>query len=550
MIGRTVSHYTIETKLGEGGWGVVYKGTDTRLHRSVALKFLSKSFSLGEQEQRRFLREARAASSVNHPNVCVVHSIEEVDDEQFIVMEYVEGVTLRTWMANRRAGIRRNAIPVRDILGIVMQVAHGLQAAHRKGIVHRDVKPENVMVESEGLVKIMDFGLAKTMGESKLTRSGAAVGTVAYMSPEQVWGGAIDVRSDIYSFGVLLYELLAGTTPFTSDHAVGIMHAIVYAEPDPLDEARPGIDPVLSRIVMKCMAKKKEVRYASMDDVIAELGRYEEGGRTVTVPAAGSRAGMLRLSLKMILAHATSRRSMWVAAAVAVAGILAGLFLWLPGDAGGKSSTLGDTLRTVPGARDPGVAGSSRGALLGAGSLPPESLEAKSQKRVDTVRMADVQQPEHPNPSGTEGRKAAPIDDVSLEVFTNRGSVNPTFKEGDTLKTFVRVNKPCTVRIFYYSADGACYLLTGAEDRRIGVEGVGQAVPILDVICSPPFGTELVHAFARTGQFGRIRTKTEKQLTVLEGELGAALAATRSGGGAERGGKATERRVQITTAPK
>ncbi|HEX7572358.1 MAG TPA: serine/threonine-protein kinase, partial [Bacteroidota bacterium] len=283
MIGRQLAHYLVGEKLGEGGMGIVYMGTDTRLKRPVALKFLTRALPSEAKERKRFLREARAASSVNHPNVCVIHAIEEVEGEEFIVMEFVEGVTLRKWAHHKRDAQRSKLLPLKDTLAVVNQVAEGLDAAHKKGIVHRDVKPENVMIRADGRAKIMDFGLAKLAGESKLTRTGATVGTVAYMSPEQVQGGEIDAQSDIYSLGVLLYELLAGRTPFIADHVMGMMYAIVNTDPEPIQQVRPGLDPEIAAVVMRCLAKVKKERYATMSEVIRDISGYEEMQRTAVV---------------------------------------------------------------------------------------------------------------------------------------------------------------------------------------------------------------------------------------------------------------------------
>ncbi|MEW6512343.1 MAG: serine/threonine-protein kinase, partial [Bacteroidota bacterium] len=287
MIGRQLLHYVIEGKLGEGGMGVVYKGTDTLLRRPVAMKFLTKALPADAAERKRFLREARSAATISHPNVCVVHAIEEAEGQQFLVMEFVEGVTLRKWAARKRAQAHASALPIRDALTLGIQIASGLEAAHKKGIVHRDVKPENIMVNDEDHAKIMDFGLAKLVGESRLTRTGATVGTVAYMSPEQVQGGEIDQQSDVYSFGVVLYEMLAGTTPFQAEHAMGMMYAIVNSEPDPILKRRREVGEELGRIVMKCLAREKKARYAGMREIIEELGALKEGHETVVARTAG-----------------------------------------------------------------------------------------------------------------------------------------------------------------------------------------------------------------------------------------------------------------------
>ncbi|HEX9829180.1 MAG TPA: serine/threonine-protein kinase, partial [Bacteroidota bacterium] len=201
MIDKTISHYRILEKLGEGGMGVVYKAQDTTLDRVVALKFLPDRIASSEEESARFMQEAQAAASLNHPNICTIHGVEEADGKNFIVMEFVDGQTLQE---------KKTGLTVKQALNIGIQVAEGLAAAHEKGIVHRDIKPENIMIRKDGRAEIMDFGLAKLRGASRLTKEGSTVGTAGYMSPEQIQGQETDHRSDIFSLGVLLYEMLTG----------------------------------------------------------------------------------------------------------------------------------------------------------------------------------------------------------------------------------------------------------------------------------------------------------------------------------------------------
>src|SRR6267143_3274337 len=213
--GQTIFHYKILEKLGEGGMGVVYKAEDTKLKRTVALKFLPQRLSASEQDKSRFIQEAQAASALNHPNVCTIHDIQEHDGQMFIVMEFVDGQTLEE---------KKGTISLKQAIDIGIQIADGLAAAHEKGIVHRDIKPENIMIRKDGIAQIMDFGLAKLRGVSRLTQEGSTVGTAGYMSPEQVQGQDADHRSDIFSFGVLLYELLTGQPPFKGVHESAIAY--------------------------------------------------------------------------------------------------------------------------------------------------------------------------------------------------------------------------------------------------------------------------------------------------------------------------------------
>ena len=221
MIGETILHYNILEKLGEGGMGEVYKAQDTKLDRFVALKFLPSQLTASESDKARFIQEAKAASSMNHPNVCTIYSIEEYNNQLFISMEYIEGKTLRD---------KKDHLSEKQILEIGIQVAEGLAAAHEKGIVHRDIKPENIMIRKDGIAQIMDFGLAKLYSSgnvSRLTKAGTTMGTIGYMSPEQVEGVDVDHRTDIFSLGVVLYELLAGEAPFKGMHETAVMYEIV-----------------------------------------------------------------------------------------------------------------------------------------------------------------------------------------------------------------------------------------------------------------------------------------------------------------------------------
>jgi eukaryotic-like serine/threonine-protein kinase len=275
MIGQTISHYKILEKLGEGGMGVVYKAEDLKLKRIVAIKFLPKRLSAHGEERERFSQEAQAASALNHPNICVIYDVDEADNESFIVMEYVDGVTLREWIrkkADHAEGYRK--LSMKEAVDLAGQIAEGLEKAHEKGIIHRDVKSDNIMVTSDGRAKIMDFGLAKLKGVSKLTQAGSTVGTVAYMAPEQVEGLETDHRTDIFSFGVVLYEMLSGHLPFRAEHETAMMYEIINVEPASLMDEHKGIEPEVNRVVMKCLEKDREERYQSMREVAVDLKRY------------------------------------------------------------------------------------------------------------------------------------------------------------------------------------------------------------------------------------------------------------------------------------
>jgi serine/threonine protein kinase len=266
MIGQTISHYHILEKLGEGGMGVVYKAQDAKLNRTVALKFLPQHLSASEQDKARFIQEAQAAAALNHPNICTIHGIEEHDGQTFIVMEFIEGQTLRDKGAN---------VPLKQTIEIGIQLAEGLAVAHEKGIVHRDLKPENIMLQKDGRVRVMDFGLAKLKGASRLTKAGSTVGTTGYMSPEQVQGLEIDHRTDIFSLGVILYELFAGQSPFKGVHETAINYEIVNVDPEPMLSVKPEISPELDAIVLECMAKEPSERSQSAAEVAKDLRRVK-----------------------------------------------------------------------------------------------------------------------------------------------------------------------------------------------------------------------------------------------------------------------------------
>jgi len=268
MIGKTISHYKILEKLGEGGMGVVYKAQDTKLDRMVALKFLPPHLTSEPEEKERFIHEAKAASALSHTNITTIHEIDEFEGQMFIVMEYCEGKTLKQV-------IEKETLSIKKILDIGIQVCEGLTAAHKKEIVHRDIKSDNIMVTKEGQVKIMDFGLAKLKGATKITQTGSTLGTAAYMSPEQASGEEIDSRSDIFSFGVVLYELITGHLPFKGEHQAAIVYSVINETPEPLIRYKANVPDGLQRIVVKALEKDRDERYQHIDDLLADL-RHEK----------------------------------------------------------------------------------------------------------------------------------------------------------------------------------------------------------------------------------------------------------------------------------
>ncbi len=266
MIGSMISQYRILEELGRGGMGVVYKAEDTKLKRIVALKFLPEHAAAQDEDRQRFLQEAQAASALNHPNVCTIFDIQEFNGQTFIVMEYIEGKTLRD---------AKSSLNLKQVVDVAVQIAEGLAAAHAKGIIHRDIKTDNIMVRPDGRVQIMDFGLAKLQGVSAISKAGSTIGTTAYMSPEQIQGVEADHRADIFALGVVVYELLTGQLPFKGAHEAAVMYEIVNVDPPSVRAEKPDIEPDLERIVMKCLEKDREDRYQSAREVAVDLKRFK-----------------------------------------------------------------------------------------------------------------------------------------------------------------------------------------------------------------------------------------------------------------------------------
>jgi serine/threonine protein kinase/Flp pilus assembly protein TadD len=281
MIGKTISHYKILEKLGEGGMGIVYKAHDAQLDRDIALKFLPHFFTSDPSEKERFYHEARAASALNHPGITTIHEISEHEGQLFIAMELVEGKTLKEMVKSESPSVNR-------ILDIAIQVGEGLAAAHEKGIVHRDIKSENIMLTPKGQAKIMDFGLAKVKGATKLTKTGSTLGTAAYMSPEQARGEDVDARTDIWSLGVIFYEMLTGQLPFKADHEAALLYLIVNEQPVVPSSLKPKIPRQLDTVVMRLLEKKLASRYKNMEEVLnvlqeiwKEMEKPESSAKTI-----------------------------------------------------------------------------------------------------------------------------------------------------------------------------------------------------------------------------------------------------------------------------
>ena len=296
--------YRIIEEIGRGGMGVVYKAEDLKLKRQVALKFLPPHLMDSPELKERFLIEAQAAAALSHPNICVIHEVGETEDRPYIAMEYVEGETLRD-------KLRTGPLRSQEALDIAIQIASGLGEAHRKGIVHRDIKSANIMVADNGQAKIMDFGLAKLQGGSSLTRSQTTLGTIAYMSPEQARGEELDRRTDLWSLGVVLYEMVSGELPFKGDRDLSIIHSVIHEEPKPLSARKPPIPPVIRQIIGRALRKNRNARYASADEMLKDLHAFQESLR---LEASGV------MSVKILGRQLRKPRI-----AVPVAAVLAGL---------------------------------------------------------------------------------------------------------------------------------------------------------------------------------------------------------------------------------
>jgi len=264
VIGKTVSHYRILEQLGAGGMGVVYKAEDTKLKRIVALKFLPPELTRDPEAKERFILEAQAAASLDHSNICTVYEIDEVDDNTFIVMAYIDGQSLKEKIASA-------PLKIEESINIAIQIAEGLQEAHEKRIIHRDIKSSNIMFSSKGQTKITDFGLAKFAGQTKLTKTGTTVGTVAYMSPEQSRSLKVDQRTDIWSFGVMFYEMITGQLPFKGDYDQAVVYSIMNENPEPITGVRTGVPIELERIINKAMEKNPDERYQHVDEILVDL---------------------------------------------------------------------------------------------------------------------------------------------------------------------------------------------------------------------------------------------------------------------------------------
>jgi serine/threonine protein kinase/Flp pilus assembly protein TadD len=491
MIGQTISHYKILEKLGEGGMGVVYKAHDVSLDRMVALKFLPQYLTSDATEKERFYHEARAASALNHPNITTIHEIQEFNGQLYLAMELVEGRTLKQLIEAESPSIKR-------VLDIAIQVCDGLNAAHEKGVVHRDIKSDNIMVTPKGQVKIMDFGLAKVKGATKLTKAGSTIGTAAYMSPEQAQAGDVDHRSDIFSFGVVLYELLTTKLPFRGEHQAALMYSLINEEPQPIARFNNHVTPELERVVIKALAKDPEDRYQHIDEMLADLRRerkqleYARAGyattSTITQQVQPAAPAKPRRLLKYLLP----------AGAIVVAAVLLLIFNPFNFQITTQKSTAGTAknslavlyFENIPDPEDKDHTGEMLTNLLTTALFQTNDLEVISHERLNDIQK-ELGQADQKSISPSMGTRIAQRAGVSMMLL---GSVLQ--KQPSLLVTYRLVDVQSgrilsTQRLSGFTSDRVFSLvdtlaLLVKNDLRVTPQPVSEAPSVAQVTTSSP----------------------------------------------------------------
>ncbi len=421
MIGEIIAHYKIIEKLGEGGMGVVYKAEDTKLKRTVALKFLSSEMTQDPTAKERFIQEARAASALDHNNICHINEVNETEDgKTYIAMSYYEGETLHE-------KISAGPLRIDEALTISIQIAEGLQEAHEKGIIHRDIKPANIMITDKGQVKIMDFGLAKSIAGSMVTKAGTTLGTIGFMSPEQSRGDTVDKRTDIWSQGVILYNMLTGQMPFKGEYEQAIVYSIMNTEPEPITGLRTGVPVELEQYVGKCLAKDPGDRYPTAEGLIVDLNRLKKDTSNIsTAQYTGAQSAEMKPDpgTKPKSSHVTvsiektfSTRAL-LGGAAAVIAALAVLFMWVIPTYFGGDDTI-ESLAILPFVN---VSGDEDTEYLSEGI--PESIISSLQK-IDGLNVtsfnAVLNRYKKDTPLASDVRNDFDVDAVVMGRITMRG---------------------------------------------------------------------------------------------------------------------------------
>ncbi len=437
MIGRTVSHYQIIEKLGEGGMGEVFMARDTRLGRTVALKFLPPVLTDDPKAKQRFIQEAQAASMLDDPNICTIYEVDETQDgRMFICMAYYQGETLKEKIAE-------GALEIAHAVDLAIQTAQGLAKAHAQGIIHRDIKPGNILITNDGLAKIVDFGLAKIAGQLKLTATGRTVGTIAYLSPELVRGEEVGPASDIWALGVILYEMTAGELPFKGEYEAAVMYSIVNEEPTPMTSLRAGIPPELEQVVHKALAKNPLERYQTINDMLADLNNLKRKMQSVEtpVPPAWKFKGKVQ--------------KWWIACAVVITALI---FVWqlVKNEKSGQSILLGQPWQVTS-----GDAWNGEPALSPDGTRIAYTSDEPGNKDIfiigvqggNPIRLTD-------DPASDSGPAWFP-DSTALAFVSERGGTTNIWKIGQL-------------------GGGATLLLPGAKDPAISPDGRRIAFSIFD----------------------------------------------------------------------